>query len=80
MSRGSGGKVFELTQLLLHIDLKSYNLFCRCHGGEGTWLPVALECVGYTKVQVVVDMYVGGDLWESIDANKYPLKKNGMVG
>lgn len=52
---------------------------CRCHGGEGTWLPVALECVGFTKVQVVVDMYTGGGLWESLDPKRYPLKKTGMV-
>lgn len=23
----------------------------RCHGGEGTWLPVAMECIGYTQVR-----------------------------
>ncbi len=22
----------------------------RCHGGEGSWLPVARECIGYTVV------------------------------
>ena len=22
----------------------------RCQGGEGTWLPTCVECVGYTQV------------------------------
>ncbi|CAN0293935.1 unnamed protein product, partial [Discosporangium mesarthrocarpum] len=24
----------------------------RCHGGEGTWQPIAQECMGYTQVWV----------------------------
>jgi hypothetical protein len=32
----------------------------RCHGGEGTWIPVAQECVGFTQVSVTVDVYSEG--------------------
>eukprot|EP00604_Paraphysomonas_vestita_P003162 CAMPEP_0174821084 /NCGR_PEP_ID=MMETSP1107-20130205/5372_1 /TAXON_ID=36770 /ORGANISM="Paraphysomonas vestita, Strain GFlagA" /LENGTH=904 /DNA_ID=CAMNT_0016037753 /DNA_START=302 /DNA_END=3016 /DNA_ORIENTATION=+ len=50
----------------------------RCHGGEGTWIPVAQECVGYTQVSVTVDIYTGGKFFHSIqDGNHYPLKKAG---
>ncbi len=23
-----------------------------CHGGEGSWLPIVRECVGYTQVEL----------------------------
>jgi hypothetical protein len=26
----------------------------RCHGGEGTWLSVAQECIGYTQVRFLL--------------------------
>jgi hypothetical protein len=29
----------------------------RCQGGEGTWLPMAKECIGYTPVCVVYSFY-----------------------
>lgn len=47
----------------------------RCHGGEGTWLPVALECVGYNQVIITVDAYLDGKIFDSIDRNCFPLKK-----
>lgn len=47
----------------------------RCHGGEGTWLPVAMECVGYTQVLVTLDVYLGGGLFERIDKDTFPLRK-----
>jgi biotin carboxylase len=50
----------------------------RCHGGEGTWLPVAKECIGYTQVDVTADVYLEGKLFTSLDARKYPKKKAGM--
>jgi hypothetical protein len=28
----------------------------RCHGGEGTWVPVAMECVGYSQVDAALDV------------------------
>lgn len=47
----------------------------RCQGGEGTWLPVALECVGYTQVNVTLDAYLDGMLFNSIEKDVYPMKK-----
>ncbi|CAE7512903.1 ddaF [Symbiodinium microadriaticum] len=50
----------------------------RCHGGEGTWLAVAQECVGYTQVSLTVDVYTGAKHFNSIaDGNHYPLIKAG---
>jgi biotin carboxylase len=50
----------------------------RCHGGEGTWIPVAQECVGFTQVSATVDVYSGGKFFHSIqDGNHYPLAKAG---
>ena len=45
----------------------------RCQGGEGTWLPVAKECIGYTQVEVTVDVYMNGTRWfDRIDKNRIP--------
>jgi len=49
----------------------------RCHGGEGSWLPVAKECIGYTVVQVTLDAYLDGNFFDSIDKNNFPLTKAG---
>lgn len=34
----------------LHHDPCLVEVGARCHGGEGTWLPVANECIGYNQV------------------------------
>jgi biotin carboxylase len=47
----------------------------RTHGGEGTWLPVAKECVGYNQVQVTLDVYLDGPLFDSIEKDYFPLMK-----
>mmetsp|Transcript_8797 Transcript_8797/g.13163 ORF Transcript_8797/g.13163 Transcript_8797/m.13163 type:complete len:979 (-) Transcript_8797:119-3055(-) len=50
----------------------------RCHGGEGTWIPVAQECVGFTQVSLTVDVYTTGEKFKQIkDGNRYPLTKAG---
>jgi biotin carboxylase len=50
----------------------------RCHGGEGTWLNVAHECVGFTQVSLTMDAYTGAKFFNSIeDGNHYPLRKAG---
>ena len=49
----------------------------RCQGGEGTWLPVAQECIGYTQVSVTISAYLDGKLWDSINKNSFVLKKHG---
>jgi biotin carboxylase len=38
----------------------------RCHGGEGTWIPVAMECVGYSMEKVTLDAYVNPARWEAL--------------
>ena len=30
----------------------------RCHGGEGTWKPIADKCVGYNQIDVTLDAYL----------------------
>lgn len=47
----------------------------RCQGGEGTWLPLAKECIGYTQVEVTLDVYLEGTLFESIQKDKFPKHK-----
>lgn len=49
----------------------------RCQGGEGTWLPVSVECVGYNQVTITVDTYLDGKMFDSIDKNCFPMKKVG---
>jgi hypothetical protein len=49
----------------------------RCHGGEGTWLPVAQECIGYTQVSATLDVYLSGKLFDSLPSSTFKLKKAG---
>lgn len=49
----------------------------RCHGGEGTWLPVAKECVGYNQVMVTLDAYLDCKLFDSIQKDYFPVHKAG---
>ena len=49
----------------------------RCHGGEGTWLPVAQECIGFTQVSVLMDSITTRTLFDSIDKDQYLLMKYG---
>lgn len=47
----------------------------RCHGGEGTWIPVAKECIGYTMVDVTLDVYLNGALFDKIKHHSYTMNK-----
>jgi hypothetical protein len=49
----------------------------RCHGGEGSWLPVAMECIGYTVVNVTLDVYTTGKMFAKLEKDTFPLKKAG---
>jgi biotin carboxylase len=49
----------------------------RCHGGEGTWLPVVKECIGYSVVDLTLDVYLDGKIWEGVDKDHFPMKKAG---
>ena len=33
----------------------------RCHGGEGTWLPVVEECIGYSQLDATLSCYLRPD-------------------
>lgn len=33
----------------------------RCHGGEATWLPVAMECIGYSQLDCTLNCYLRPD-------------------
>jgi biotin carboxylase len=49
----------------------------RCQGGEGTWLPIAKECIGYTQTEVALDVYLDGNRWfNKIGKDSYPLMKH----
>ena len=50
----------------------------RCHGGEGTWLPLVKEASGYTQVSITVDVYLNGPLFDTISATHAPLRKYAM--
>lgn len=50
----------------------------RCHGGEGTWIPLVVEATGYTQVSVTVDVYLNGPLFDTISATHAPLTKYAM--
>jgi len=28
----------------------------RCHGAEGTWVPLVMECLGYNQVEAALDV------------------------
>ena len=40
----------------------------RCHGGEGTWLPIADACVGYNQIDATLDAYLDPDAFDSLPA------------
>ncbi|CAM9737898.1 unnamed protein product [Ectocarpus fasciculatus] len=46
----------------------------RCHGGEGTWQPIAQECLGYNQIDATLDSYIKPDVFEQI-----PLEPNDMA-
>jgi biotin carboxylase len=50
----------------------------RCHGGEGTWLPIVRECIGFSVVDVTLSAYLDGKLFDSLDKDHLPVRKSGM--
>ena len=38
----------------------------RCHGGEGTWLPVVNECIGYSQVDATLNLYIRPDRFDAL--------------
>ena len=38
----------------------------RCHGGEGSWVPVAAECAGYTQLDATLNCYLRPDRFDAL--------------
>lgn len=38
----------------------------RCHGGEGSWIPIATECIGYTQLDLTMGCYLRPDRFDAI--------------
>eukprot|EP00903_Cladosiphon_okamuranus_P016162 g14915.t1 len=49
----------------------------RCHGGEGTWQPIAQECLGYNQIDAALDAYIKPDVYEQIPMNPNDMSKTG---
>ena len=49
----------------------------RCHGGEGSWVPVADECVGYNQIGVTLDAYLRPDAFDALPQAPVALAKSG---
>eukprot|EP00596_Hydrurales_sp_CCMP1899_P000255 CAMPEP_0119051766 /NCGR_PEP_ID=MMETSP1177-20130426/73276_1 /TAXON_ID=2985 /ORGANISM="Ochromonas sp, Strain CCMP1899" /LENGTH=963 /DNA_ID=CAMNT_0007031083 /DNA_START=116 /DNA_END=3007 /DNA_ORIENTATION=- len=47
----------------------------RCHGGEGTWLPVVEECIGYSQLDATLSCYIRPDRFEALPFFPTPLKQ-----
>ena len=46
----------------------------RCHGGEGTWVPVADECLGYSQLDATLNAYLRPDRFDALPAEPQPAK------
>ena len=42
----------------------------RCHGGEGTWLPVVRECIGYSQLEATLNAHLRPDKFDAMP--KFP--------
>lgn len=49
----------------------------RCHGGEGSWLPVVQECIGYSQVEATLACYLRPDRFDDIPSVPKVLLKEG---
>jgi len=49
----------------------------RCHGGEGTWVPIAEACYGYSQVRGTVDSYFNADDFAAVPARPGKLRCDG---
>lgn len=38
----------------------------RCHGGEATWLPVAMECIGYSMLDATLNAFLRPDRFDAL--------------
>lgn len=47
----------------------------RCHGGEGTWLPVVQECIGYSQLDATLNCYLRPDRFDALPFEPHLLKQ-----
>ena len=50
----------------------------RCHGGEGSWIPVVQECIGYNMVDSTLDCYLRPDRFDDLPMVPKRLLKEGL--
>lgn len=67
-----------------HAELKYCNhepvlieVGARCHGGEGTWLPMANQCNGQNQVDMFIDAYMDPEKFSSYTDKPTKLLKYG---
>ena len=46
----------------------------RCHGGEGSWVPVVNECIGYNMLEATLNCYLRPDRFDELPC--IPILKN----
>ena len=51
---------------------------CRCHGGEGSWLPITEECIGYSQIEATLNCYLRSDRFNRLPAKPDLLLKQGV--
>ncbi|CAK4085457.1 unnamed protein product [Aphanomyces euteiches] len=49
----------------------------RCHGGEGTYIPIVTPCIGYNQVGTTLDSYFDPEAFEKLPKMPYNLKAHG---
>ncbi|GMI01569.1 hypothetical protein TrLO_g10212 [Triparma laevis f. longispina] len=49
----------------------------RCHGGEGTWQPIADGALGYNQIDVALDAYIRPDDFDKIPSMSTSLQRYG---
>lgn len=49
----------------------------RCQGGEGSWIPVVNQCIGFSQAAATIDVFLNGPLFDTLQATTYPMKKCG---
>ena len=51
----------------------------RCHGGEGSWIPIAQECIGYTQLDATLSCYLRPDRFDALPVYPSLLKQGREV-
>ena len=49
----------------------------RCHGGEGTWQPIADGCIGHNQIDVTLDCYIRPDEFDKLPDSSSKMIRHG---